>query len=116
MTISTSNRRAGPYLGDGSQREFPFTFKVFAAGDVRAFVADPQGSESELALTAYTVTLHPDQEARPGGLLRLNEALATDHKMTIALMMVILWSVASASFSRSRPPGRASWSGCRVTV
>lgn len=89
MTISTSNRRAGPYLGDGIQREFPFTFKVFAAGDVRAFVADPQGSESELALTAYTVTLHPDQEARPGGLLRLNEALATDHKMTIISAMAI---------------------------
>ena len=69
MTISTSNRRAGPYLGDGTQREFPFTFKVFSAEDVRAFVADSQSSESALAATAYSVALHPDQEARPGGAL-----------------------------------------------
>ena len=69
MTISTSNRRAGPYLGDGSQTAFPFAFKVFNAGDVRAFVADSQGSESALAATAYSVALHPDQEARPGGAL-----------------------------------------------
>lgn len=90
MTISTSNRRAGPYLGDGTQREFPFTFKVFNAGDVRAFVADSQGRERALTYGAdYRVTLHDNQEAHPGGLLRLNEALATDHKMAIISAMAI---------------------------
>lgn len=84
MTISTSNRRAGPYLGDGSQREFPFAFKVFNAGDVRAFVADSQGKERALTYGAdYRVTLHDNQEARPGGLLTLTAALAVGDKLAI---------------------------------
>ena len=84
MTISTSNRRAGPYLGDGIQREFPFTFKVFNAGDVRAYVADSQGKERALTYGAdYRVTLHDNQEARPGGLLTLTAALAVGDKLAI---------------------------------
>lgn len=85
MTISTSNRRAGPYLGDGIQREFPFTFKVFSAEDVRAYVADGRlGTERALAYGSdYRVTLHPDQETRPGGLLTLTAALAVGDKLAI---------------------------------
>ena len=85
MTISTSNRRAGPYLGDGNQREFPFTFKVFSAEDVRAYVADGKlGTERALAYGSdYRVTLHPDQETRPGGLLTLTAALAVGDKLAI---------------------------------
>lgn len=90
MTISTSNRRAGPYLGDGIQREFPFTFKVFSAEDVRAYVADPQGGENELAATAYRITLSPNQETRPGGVLHLNEPLATDNRLTLISAMPVM--------------------------
>ena len=91
MTISTSNRRAGPYLGDGSQTAFPFTFKVFAAGDVRAFVADNQGKERALTYGAdYRVTLHDNQEARPGGQLTLTVALATGEKLAIGSQTAIV--------------------------
>ena len=90
MTISTSNRRAGPYLGDGSQTAFPFTFKVFSAEDVRAYVADPQGGENELAATAYRITLSPNQETRPGGVLHLNEPLATDNRLTLISAMPVM--------------------------
>ena len=91
MTISTSNRRAGPYLGDGSQTAFPFTFKVFAAGDVRAYVADSQGKERALTYGAdYRVTLHDNQEARPGGQLALTVALATGEKLAIGSQTAIV--------------------------
>ena len=89
MTISTSNRRAGPYLGDGTQTAFPFNFKVFAAGDVRAFVANAQGSETELAAQDYRVTLHPDQETRPGGVLQLHNPLDTGNKLAIISAMPV---------------------------
>ncbi|MFC2752089.1 MAG: hypothetical protein ACFN9G_01865 [Cardiobacterium sp.] len=66
MTISTSNRRAGPYLGDGNQREFPFTFRVFKAEDVRAFVADTQDKERALAYgTDYRVAPAPRTKKPP---------------------------------------------------
>lgn len=90
MTISTSNRRAGPYLGDGNQRDFPFAFKVFSAEDVRAYVADAQGNESELAATAYRITLNSNQENRPGGVLHLTEPLSAGHKMTIISAMAVM--------------------------
>ena len=90
MTISTSNRRAGPYLGDGNQRDYPFTFKVFSAEDVRAYVADPQGNESELAATAYRITLSSNQENRPGGVLHLNEPLAADNHLTLISAMPVM--------------------------
>ena len=91
MTISTSNRRAGPYLGDGSQTAFPFAFKVFAAGDVRAFVADSQGRERALTYgTDYRVTLHDNQEAHPGGQLTLTVALATGEKLAIGSQTAIV--------------------------
>jgi hypothetical protein len=91
MTISTSNRRAGPYLGDGSQTAFPFTFKVFNAGDVRAFVADSQGRERALTYGAdYRVTLHDNQEAHPGGQLTLTVALATGEKLAIGSQTAIV--------------------------
>lgn len=85
MTISTSNRRAGPYLGDGSQTAFPFTFKVFKAEDVRAYVADGRlGTERALAYGSdYRVTLNSEQETRPGGLLTLTAALAVGDKLAI---------------------------------
>ena len=93
MTISTSNRRAGPYLGDGTQREFPFTFKVFNAGDVRAFVADSQGRERALTYGAdYRVTLHDNQEAHPGGQLTLTVALAAGEKLAIGSQTAIVQS------------------------
>lgn len=91
MTISTSNRRAGPYLGDGRQTTFPFTFKVFAPGDVRAFVADQQGKERALTYGAdYRVTLNDNQEARPGGQITLNQALATGEKLAISSQTAIV--------------------------
>lgn len=90
MTISTSNRRAGPYLGDGNQRDFPFAFKVFSAEDVRAYVADAQGNESELAATAYRIILSSNQENRPGGVLHLTEPLSAGHKMTIISAMAVI--------------------------
>lgn len=91
MTISTSNRRAGPYLGDGNQREFPFTFRVFKAEDVRAFVADTQGKERALTYGSdYRVALHPEQKSRPGGQITLTAALATGEKLTISSLTAIV--------------------------
>lgn len=91
MTISTSNRRAGPYLGDGNQREFPFTFRVFKAEDVRVFIADTQGKERTLAYGSdYRVALHPGQKRRPGGQITLTTALGTGEKLAISSQTAIV--------------------------
>jgi hypothetical protein len=81
MTIPSTPRKAGPFTGNGSQSSWPFTFKVFAAGDVKVTVTDAEGADAELSPNQYTVTLNANQETSPGGAVTY--ALAASRKLTI---------------------------------
>lgn len=85
MSISSENRKAGPYTGNGIAASFTFSFKVFSASDVvvtRQVIAT--GAETTLVLlTDYTVTLNGNQELNPGGSVVLPAALASTFKLTI---------------------------------
>ncbi|HAX23051.1 MAG TPA: hypothetical protein DCY64_22540 [Hydrogenophaga sp.] len=68
MPISSTNRKAGPFHGDGIVDTLPFEFKVFNDTELLVIKADALGAESTLVLTTdYTVTLNSDQEVDPGG-------------------------------------------------
>jgi hypothetical protein len=68
MTTPSTARKAGPFLGTGSQTAWPFTFKVFAASDVAVTIANSEGVETALELdTDYSVSLNANQESSPGG-------------------------------------------------
>jgi hypothetical protein len=68
MTTPSTERKAGPLLGTGSQTSWPFTFKVFAKSDIAVTIADSLGVETALVLdTDYSVTLNANQETSPGG-------------------------------------------------
>jgi len=73
MTISSTLRKAGPYIGSGAASTFPFSFKVFTKNDlkvVRLQVAT--STETVLALdTNYTAILNADQNSNPGGSITL---------------------------------------------
>lgn len=70
MTVSSENRKAGPFTGNGVATAFPFTFKVFEAQDVKVLRTSPEGQDVELALDSdYSITLNPDQNANPGGTI-----------------------------------------------
>lgn len=73
MTISSTNRKAGPYIGNGTASVFPFYFKVFVATDMEVIRLNlTTNTETTLALTTdYTVTLNADQNANPGGNITL---------------------------------------------
>jgi len=86
MTISSTTRIAGPFVGNGTASAFPFTFKVFAAGDLDVIrLATSTGVETTLVLTTdYTVTLNIDQDSNPGGTVTLVAGpLATGFTLTI---------------------------------
>lgn len=84
MTISSTNRKAGPYAGNDSTTDFPFDFKVFAAADLLVVRADANGDETTLVLdTDYTVEMNADQDANPGGTVTLPAALATGLSLVI---------------------------------
>src|SRR3990172_2630066 len=68
MTVSTTTRKAGPYVGDGVVTSFAFAFKVFADTDLYVVRTDAAGIEAVKVLTTdYTVALNADQNTNPGG-------------------------------------------------
>lgn len=86
MTISSTTRVAGPFIGNGTATVFPFTFKVFAAADlqvIRLIVAS--GIEQQLILNSdYTVTLNGNQNTNPGGNITLiSGVLPAGYTLTI---------------------------------
>lgn len=86
MTISTTVRTAGPFIGNDTASSFPFAFKVFAATDLQVVVLDTTtGAQTTLLLyTDYTVALNLDQNASPGGTVTLVAGpLATGKTMVI---------------------------------
>ena len=86
MTINSTNRKAGPYAGTGSQTDYPFAFKVFAASDMLVVRTDTAGNDSTLILgTDYTVTLNADQNANPGGSVR--SAAPVGFRITLGSVM-----------------------------
>lgn len=84
MSISSTNRKAGPYTGNGVTTALPFSFKVFSASDVLVVRTDLSGAETDLVLTThYTVSLNADQDSNPGGTVNLVTPAATDYLTTI---------------------------------
>jgi hypothetical protein len=82
MTTPSTARKAGPFTGNGSTSSWPFTFKVFADGDIKVTKADAAGVETVLVLgTNYTVSLNANQETSPGGTV--SYLLPSGHKLTI---------------------------------
>lgn len=87
MTVPSTSRRAGPFLGNGVTTSFPFTFKTFAAADLQLTRTSSAGVESVLVLGSdYSVTLNPDQDTSPGGSVTYpisGSPLATGEKLTL---------------------------------
>lgn len=85
MTISSTTRKAGPFIGNGTTTAFPFAYKVFQASDLLVVRLDTAlNIEQELTLNSdYTVTLNLDQDSNPGGTVNLLAALATGYTLTL---------------------------------
>ena len=68
MTVSSTTRKAGPFAGNNLATTFPFSFKVFAKGDVKVLRVSPSSVSTSLTLDSdYSVQLNANQDANPGG-------------------------------------------------
>lgn len=84
MTVSNTNRRAGPFPGADSPGPFPFDFYMPMPEHVVAVMADPDGIETILEYeTGYSVSLNEDQSENPGGEVTLTNDLATGYSLTL---------------------------------
>lgn len=84
MTVSTTVRTAGPYLGTGSVSVYTFAFKVFLTTDVLVQFVSALGVLSTGTLgTDYSVSLNTNQDTNPGGNIILTLPLASGATLTI---------------------------------
>jgi hypothetical protein len=93
MTISSTNRVAGPFTGSGTAATFPFAFKVFEASDLEVVALNLiTGAIAQLVLTTdYSVALNADQDSSPGGSITLTAGnLATGMTLTITTDIALL--------------------------
>ena len=89
MTISSTTRKAGPFIGNGTAATFPFSFKVVADTDLQVVRLD-QGAAAETVLVLdsdYTAALNADQDTFPGGSITLSAALATGFSLIVTTAM-----------------------------
>lgn len=88
MTVPSTTRKAGPFNGNGSTTTFAFSFKVFAASDIKVTIADNLGAETVLVLNShYSVSLNANQDTSPGGSVTYplaGSALPSGYKLAIA--------------------------------
>lgn len=95
MTISSQNRTAGPYTGNGVTTNFPFPFKVFTEADMLVTRINLSGVSSILVRSSdYTVALNADQNATPGGAIVMLSALASGFSLYVTSTVSLLQLVA----------------------
>lgn len=83
MTISSEERKAGPYPGNSVATTFPFGFKIFKPEDLLV-VLTIDGAEQDLEFgDDYGVSLNSDQENSPGGEVVLNTPLPSGQLLTM---------------------------------
>lgn len=70
MTVGSTTRKAGPFLGNGVTTAFPFVFKVFTTADLALTKVSTTGVETALVLDSdYSIALNADQDNNPGGTI-----------------------------------------------
>lgn len=85
MTVSSTNRKAGPFAGNGVTTAFPFAFRMINADDLLAVtLVTATGVETDLQQGVdYTAVLNPDQDGDPGGTLTMLSPLAVGVQLVI---------------------------------
>src|SRR5690606_8770039 len=97
MTISTTDRLAGPFSGDGSTVEFAFDFAVLDAEHLHVVLSDGADEQVLVAGQDYEVELNEDG---PGGLVTLAAPLAEGETLVITTAAPAVQSEAFAETLR----------------
>jgi len=106
MAVSSTNRKAGPFIGNGSTITFPFAFKVFAREDLDVIsIQSGSGSEETLVLNSdYAASLNLDQDNNPGGTITLLAGpLAVGYRLVITSDIPELQEVTLTNFGAFLP-------------
>ena len=82
MTVSNLDSKVS-YDCDGSCTEFPFSFKIFDAGDLRVVLTDPDGNQSDLSISSDYSVAAAGGDFALGGEVTTATAYATNNTITL---------------------------------
>ncbi len=85
MAIHSQSIKTGFFIGDGGERTYPFSFKIFNPADVAVYTSNKAGTdEVKLAFgEEYTVSKNANQDTNPGGYITLIDPLPQGRRMII---------------------------------
>lgn len=85
MAIHSQSVKTGFFIGDGGERTYPFSFKIFNPADVAVYTSNKTGTdEVKLAFgEEYTVSKNANQDTNPGGSITLVNPLPEGRRMII---------------------------------
>lgn len=85
MAIHYESVKTGFFIGDGGERTYPFSFKIFNPADVAVYTSNKAGTdEVKLAFgEEYTVSKNANQDTNPGGSITLVNPLPEGRRMII---------------------------------
>jgi hypothetical protein len=85
MAIHSQSVKTGFFIGDGGERTYPFSFKIFNPADVAVYTSNKAGTdEVKLAFgEEYTVSKNANQDTNPGGSITLIDPLPEGRRMII---------------------------------
>lgn len=85
MAIHYESVKTGFFIGDGGERTYPFSFKIFNPADIAVYTSNKAGTdEVKLAFgEEYTVSRNANQDTNPGGSITLVNPLPEGRRMII---------------------------------
>lgn len=85
MAIHSQSVKTGFFIGNGGERTYPFSFKIFTPADVAVYTSNKAGTdEVKLAFgEEYTVSKNANQDTNPGGSITLVNPLPEGRRMII---------------------------------
>ena len=85
MAIHYESVKTGFFIGNGGERTYPFSFKIFNPADVAVYTSNKAGTdEVKLAFgEEYTVSRNANQDTNPGGSITLVNPLPEGRRMII---------------------------------
>lgn len=85
MAIHSQSVKTGFFIGNGGERTYPFSFKIFTPTDVAVYTSNKAGTdEVKLAFgEEYTVSKNANQDTNPGGSITLVNPLPEGRRMII---------------------------------
>nr|DAJ67488.1 MAG TPA: tailspike protein [Caudoviricetes sp.] len=85
MAIHSQSVKTGFFIGNGGERTYPFSFKIFTLADVAVYTSNKAGTdEVKLAFgEEYTVSKNANQDTNPGGSITLVNPLPEGRRMII---------------------------------